>query len=514
MVVTFKVVGKERRERRERLEIECLEQFVRAPWEVSSEEVISLEITDGELVTRIERVVKELDLSGLLQSYSGRGSPAYPPAKLLMVVLYEIQKGRCLPTQWHEDLKSNVIVQWIARGLRPSRATLYRFRERLAPWIDDWNAQVLGWAIEEGHTQAKRVALDGTTLAAYASRHRVVSHKVLSRRLAALEACCVADQLNLSIGRTPRWMAQSLAGRRLQRERYQRASQRMQELQLCNQRRRSDKRRPPERIQVSASDPDAALGYDKLGTFRPLYNVQVIGDVDSPFVLAYEVLPQVSEAKMAEPMLERMLQLTGCKPEQLLADSAYATPQDLAVYDAAGVELFASFQENSYTEQKKSKRAAMLQKNQFRWLPEQQAYVCPQGHPLRFEQKTSKQSSSGEQVRLEIYRCAPEHCMTCPLQTLCTSVPAKGRTVRRHAQQDLIDSLGQRMVSAESQRLYRRFRPTIERVFADVKEHRNLRRLNGRGLRHAKIQVGLTILAHNMVTLEKVRSETAEKVAA
>jgi len=511
MVFKYKVVDKERCERLDR---DCFERFLLAPWEACREEVVSLEITDGDLVTQIEHVVDELDLSGLLDSYSGRGSPPHPPARLLKVMLYEIRKGRCLPTEWHDDLKSNVIVQWIAGGLRPSLATLYRFRDRVAPWIDDWNAQVLEWAIGEGHTQAKRVALDGTTMAAYASRHRLVSTKVLSRRLASLEACCVADQLSLAIGRTPGWMAESLAGRRLQCERYQQASRRMQELQQLNQRRRSDKRRHPERIQVSASDPDAALGYDKLNTFRPLYNVQLIGDVDSLFVLAYDVLPQVSEAKMAEPMLDRMMQLTGCKPEQLLADSAYATPHDLAVYDAAGVELVASFQENSYTDQKRSQRPAMLQKNQFRWLPEERAYVCPQGHLLPFEQKTSKQSSSGEQVRLEIYRCAPEHCMSCPLQTSCTSVPEKGRTVRRHAQQDLIDSLRQRMASTESQRLYRRFRPTIERIFADTKEHRNLRRVNGRGLHHAKIQVGLTILAHNMVTLAKIRSETVEKMAA
>src|SRR5262245_17913662 len=110
MVVNYKVVSKQRPEK---LKIECREEFLAAPWEVSCEEVISLEIADGDLVTQIEQFVNELDLSGLLDSYSGKGSRAYPPARLLMVMLYEIRKGRCLPTQWHEDLKSNVIVQWI-----------------------------------------------------------------------------------------------------------------------------------------------------------------------------------------------------------------------------------------------------------------------------------------------------------------------------------------------------------------------------------------------------------------
>lgn len=509
MVVNYKVVSKERHERQDR---ECLERFLAAPWEVGCEWVVNVEVGDGDLVTQIEQLVDELDLTGLLGSYHGRGSPAYPPARLLKLVLYEIQKGRCRPTQWHEDLKSNVIVQWIARGLCPSLATLYRFGDRVAPWVDDWNAQLLAWAIAQGHTSAQRGALDGTTMAAYASRHRLVSAKVLSQRLAALEACCVADQLGLALGHTSGWMAASSPGRRLQRQRYQRAAQRMQQLQACNQKRRSDKRKPPERIQVSVSDPDSALGYDKFNTFRPLYNVQVIGDVDSPFVLAYDVLPQVSEANLAEPMLERMLQLTGRKLQQLLADAAYATPQDLAVYDAAGVEFLGAFQENSYTQRKKRGRVAMLEKSQFRWLPEPQAYICPQGHLLEFEAKTSKPSSSGAPVRLEIYRCAPEHCRSCPLQGTCTSVPEKGRTIRRHEQQEVIDALRQRMALPESQRLYRRLRPTIERVFADMKEHRNLRRLSGRGLQRAKTQVGLTVLAHNMVTLANLRARKATQL--
>ena len=43
----------------------------------------------------------------------------------------------------------------------------------------------------------------------------------------------------------------------------------------------------------------------------------------------------------------------------------------------------------------------------------------------------------------------------------------------------------------------------MELAFADVKEHRGLRRFHSRGLRRARCQVGLLVLAHNgLIVLE------------
>src|SRR5262249_24436895 len=86
----------------------------------------------------------------------------------------------------------------------------------------------------------------------------------------------------------PYSMATTPAGRLEQRQRYQQARQRMCELQTQHgkqQKKRSKRqRRPVEHLRVSPTEPEAALGFDKLRTFRPLYNVQLICDLDAPFV--------------------------------------------------------------------------------------------------------------------------------------------------------------------------------------------------------------------------------------
>ena len=491
-------------------------RFRQPPWDEESPQwqEIDQQIEPDALARRIGPAVDRLDLSRLLDLYKGHGRYPYRPDLLLKMVLYEIRRGRPSPTQWHEDLKYHKVVQWLTFGMIPSLSQLYTFRDRVGWLVEQWNQQVLHEAVEAGWTDVSTGCQDGTYVAANASRHRTVNEETLGRHIEQLGEAIAVDEQGQRPEGQPAWMAKTAAGRKQQLKRHEQAGERMKELQEKNQRRRADKRKRPEQIRVSVSDPEAVFGRDKEKVFRPLYNVQMVNDIYSPFVLGYDVFAQVSDTGTLEPMYERVVDLTGCKLEELAADSAYATPRDLEFCEMARLILYAPWQENDYTAQKKAKEAPrQIPKEAFKWIAEEQVYRCPQGHALRFDSRTSKQRSSGETVKLEIYRCDPQDCLTCPLQRECSSVPEKGRTVRRHEQQDLIDELCQRMQTPEGKALYARRGPTAERPYADIKERRNVRRFCGRGLRRAKIQIGLTVLAHNLLTaLDFAENENVERI--
>src|SRR5205823_3907059 len=84
----------------------------------------------------------------------------------------------------------------------------------------------------------------------------------------------------------PGWLAPTPRGRQRQRHRYRRAQDQLAQRQAHNQRRRPGKRQPRDRVVLSLGDPEAALGRDKDKVYRPLYNVQLLRDLDSPLVLA------------------------------------------------------------------------------------------------------------------------------------------------------------------------------------------------------------------------------------
>jgi hypothetical protein len=77
---------------------------------------------------------------------------------------------------------------WLGFGIRPSRSCWYEFRDRAGVYVDTLNAQLLHQAVEKELTTAERGALDGSAVAANASRRRLINQARLEQRLGQLEA--------------------------------------------------------------------------------------------------------------------------------------------------------------------------------------------------------------------------------------------------------------------------------------------------------------------------------------
>jgi hypothetical protein len=148
-----------------------------------------------------------------------------------------------------------------------------------------------------------------------------------------------------------------------------------------------------------------------------------------------------------------------------------------------------------------------IPKGNFTWLPDEQTYQCPQGHRLQALGWRNDKRSSTDTVRVQPFRCPPEHCRACPVRERCTKSPQSGRTISRGEHDDLIEALRQRMQTPAAQALYKWRRQTIELAYADTKEHRELRRFSGHGRRRAETEVGLLTLVHNLLTVHRAVTE-------
>jgi transposase len=197
-------------------------RFVELPWDEQTPQwqAIDLSLPADHLVRQIAEAVEALDLAGLFATYAGRGSRAFWPDRLLQAVLYEMQCGRRSPAQWYRDAKEHGPLQWLLMGMTPARATWYEFRARLAESWDDWNEQVLRKAAELGVPVGERVALDGSLIAALASRHRLVNQQTLTARTEQLEKAVAADQQGSAAEKPPGWMAKHAETREDQLARY------------------------------------------------------------------------------------------------------------------------------------------------------------------------------------------------------------------------------------------------------------------------------------------------------
>jgi hypothetical protein len=480
-------------------------RFADPPWDEQSEEWQTRDrhVPANHPARAVVEAMKQLDLMPLFALYFGAGSLAIRPDLMLAIVLIEIRLGRPQPSQWFRDARENLMIQWAGFGIRPSRTCWYNFADRIAPLIDSWNAAVLQAARQQGVTPAERASLDGSAVAANASRHRLLNEAAVSQRLRALEEACQADATSQPPQNVPTWMAKTPATRQQQRQRHERARQRLVELHAVNQRQDPKRRRKPEKIVVSVSDPEAALGHDKFNVFRPLYNVQLAWDLDSPLYLAYQVFAQPTDAGTFSPMLEREVNLTGVEPKVLLVDATYVTACNLAICDQTGIVLYGPWQENdlSRKEKKKNAKPRPISKEQFTWVPEQDMYRCPEGHPVRWIGHQKRRQADGQINVVHSHRCSPQHCRACPRQAACSSNPNRGRAIKRSEHEALVEGHRVRMTTTEAKGLYRLRRQTIELGFADLKQHRSMRQFSGRGLSRAQRQVGLAVLVHNLLVL-------------
>jgi transposase len=488
------------------------------------------------LARQIDAVVDRLDLESIYTSYGGTGSLPHPPELLLRAVLYEIHEGQHKPARWHRDARTSVPVRWLLRGCQPSRSCWYTFRDRLAPLLQDLNAQPLAAALALGLTPAKRGAIDGTSVAAHASRYRLLNEANLDKRTQQLESVIAADLAKAAAGplastpeaaaaptplppsfpaplSVPGWMAKQPASRQAQRQRYQQAQQQMAQRQARNRAKLPSKRTPAHQLVVSTSEPEAALGLDKEKVFRPLYNVQLVADLDSPFILSYQVFAQPNDAGLLGWVLDRVRASLGHQLDLMLADTAYAGGADLRAAALAGVTVYAPLPKEADPQGLKQ-----LPMSAFQWREQEQCYVCPQGQRLVLESQGQQRRSGPEYQQVRRFRCPPQHCLACPLQQRCAKNPKTGRTISRSEYQEEIEALQQRMASPEAKALYKLRRETVELVNADWKEHRNLRRFSGRGLARAQAQVGLLVLTHNLLTLlseeQKAKARNAKEHAA
>jgi radical SAM protein with 4Fe4S-binding SPASM domain len=471
--------------------------FAPPPWGPDHPEYRRLDdrLPPDHLARRIDHLVSLLDLAPLHACYAGSGSVPHRPDLMLKVVLYEYHLGFSSPADWHAHVRENEPVQWLAQGLRPARSRCYAFRDRLNLCLDDLNQQIRQHAFDLGLSTGQRGVQDGTTAAANASRRRLDNVKTLPAKVHLLHQACAADEQGQPLLSRPGWMAPTRRGRQRQLRRLEKAEEVLRQRLAENRQRRACDRLQPEEVRVSTADPEAVLGQDKEGVYRPLYNIQFLRDLDSPLILGHMVGQGVSDAGTLKPVVGGYQQEFGRRLTDLLADTSYSSGPQLQAAQEAGVRLYAPLPKEAKSKQ--------LPKQQFTFQAEQDVYVCPQGKVLSAAGRRTQVRAEGERVQLQMYRSAESDCRDCPVRGKCLGGQAATRTIHRSEHEERVEQLRARMASAEAKELYKKRKETVELSFADVKEHRDLRRFSGKGRRRVQTEVGLHVLVHNGLYVER-----------
>jgi transposase len=137
-----------------------------------------------------ELVRAELDLAAIFEPYEreDRGQPPYHPAMMVALLLYAYTQGVYASRKIARACEERLDVMAVTGMQRPDFRTISDFRKRHLEALTGLFVQVLRLCRKAGLVKLGHVALDGTKLAANASKHKAMSYGRMARAEAALAA--------------------------------------------------------------------------------------------------------------------------------------------------------------------------------------------------------------------------------------------------------------------------------------------------------------------------------------
>ena len=118
--------------------------------------------------------VKEMDLGAFYAAYraDGHGRAAYDPSMLVRVILYGFATGVQSSRAIERNCREHVAYRVLTGNLVPDHVTISRFICRHERAVAALFSQVLGLCAQAGLVDSGVVSVDGTRIAANASRER------------------------------------------------------------------------------------------------------------------------------------------------------------------------------------------------------------------------------------------------------------------------------------------------------------------------------------------------------
>jgi transposase len=470
-------------------------------------------------VAAVLQLIEQLDLTPLHQAYRGTGSKPYPPQLMLSVALFEMLDKRCSPAQWQADAATKDQCKLLARGIQPSRAAWYQFRDRCGVFIRDVADQVVRQAIHDELVDPRKASLDGTFIRSAATRHRIVNFSQLTKRIETLHraidildgprAAELTDWQLCGLRQTeaiPAWVAPTCTGRELQQRQYEIAKNTFIKRFAANAAKPRKYQKDEAKITLSIWDCDAVIGRDKEKVVCPLYNVQTMVACGSGVIVSYEVFAQCTDAGTLGKMIDLTQQVSGNRLRELLADCGYCSLLDLQDCDQRQIELFAPVQDITGTSFRKAVDGEpQLPQSAFTFDSAGTRCVCPGGHPMVTRARGSKPRADGRSVIEVRWEQSVSLCGSCPLASRCLQAGSKYRSVARLEGQEKLDAQAAKMSSEVGKRYQKERATTVERVFGDGKENRGFRRHHCRSHGRAKAEIGLLVVAQNILRLYNLR---------
>ena len=218
------------------------------------------------------------------------------------------------------------------------------------------------------------------------------------------------------------------------------------------------------------------------GTGLVGYNVQVAVDTEYHLIVAHEVTNVGHDRSQLANMAGQAKAAMGTESLEVLADRGYFDGEEVMACEALGATPILPKPLTSG-----AKADGRFGKQDFVYLPDEDAYRCPAGERLPWRY-------TNVEAGLTIHRYWSSNCAGCALKEQCT--PGKERRVRRWEHEAVIEAMQERLDRHPKAMCIRR--ATVEHAFGTLKAWMGATHFKTRTLEKVRTEMSLYVLAYNL----------------
>jgi hypothetical protein len=253
------------------------------------------------------------------------------------------------------------------------------------------------------------------------------------------------------------------------------------------------------RKSYSKTDHDATFmrlkeDHMKNGQLKPAYNVQI--GVESEYIIGLGLFPNPTDTTTLPAFLDRILEKSGHKIQNIVADAGYASEENYTYLEKNGQNAYIKPADHEIRKTRKYQRNLYRVENML-YDPETDSFTCPNGKKLYHTCERQRKSDNGFTETKQIYIC--ESCAGCPHREKCFKGQYENRMIsvsqtfsrqKREAEE--------RISTPEGIRLRVNRSIQVEGAFGVLKEDYAFRRFLTRGKQKTETQFFLLAFAFNI----------------
>jgi hypothetical protein len=382
------------------------------------------------------------------------------------------------------EASRNVEVIWLLGRLAPDHKTIADFRKDNGRAIRQVCARFVELCRLMGLLTQASVAIDGSKFKAVNNRDKNFTRAKMERRMAQIEESVARylQQLDTADRQEPSETLKAKTSRL--KEKIAKLKEQMQRLEIL----KVQMLATPDQ-QISLTDPDArSMTTSGRGSGVVGYNVQVAVETTHHLIITHEVTNDGTDRSQLSPMAKQAKAALRAEKLDAVADRGYFDSEEILTCENAGITVTLPKPMTS-----NSKAQGRFGKQDFRYVADEDIYICPAGERLSHHATTKENG-------LVLRRYWTNVCQNCAIKNACTT--AKERRITRWEHEHVLEAV-QRRLDEHPEKMRQR-RETVEHPFGTIKARMGAIHFLMKTLPKVATEMALHVLAYNLTRVMNI----------